>query len=208
MLHDDDPQKSLAALSSIGSVREELSRIADPDLQASLPHVSAARPNKTTIPNRTIASARSWATRRRPAPAFAFSGRMPREDWARSSSPAIPSSTARSRSRRSRIQFADDPRFRARFEFEAEVTGGLEHPGIVPVYGLGHTSGRPAVLRDAVHQGGQPQGGDPAVPRGGPAAGPRIRASGRWRCASCWDGSSTSATPSPTPTAAACCTAT
>src|SRR5205823_14269621 len=30
------------------------------------------------------------------------------------------------------------------FEFEAEVTGGLEHPGIVPVYGLGHTpDGRP-----------------------------------------------------------------
>ena len=41
-------------------------------------------------------------------------------------------------------QFADDPRHRARFEFEAEVTGGLEHPGIVPVYGLGHTpDGRP-----------------------------------------------------------------
>ncbi len=27
---------------------------------------------------------------------------------------------------------------------EAEITGGLEHPSIVPVYGLGHTSdGRP-----------------------------------------------------------------
>ena len=31
-----------------------------------------------------------------------------------------------------------------RFVFEAEVTGGLEHPGIVPVYGLGrHPDGRP-----------------------------------------------------------------
>ncbi len=41
-------------------------------------------------------------------------------------------------------QFADDPRYRARFEFEAEVTGGLEHPSIVPVYGLGRTAnGRP-----------------------------------------------------------------
>jgi len=27
---------------------------------------------------------------------------------------------------------------RSRFVFEAEVTGGLEHPSIVPVYGLGH----------------------------------------------------------------------
>jgi tetratricopeptide (TPR) repeat protein len=31
-----------------------------------------------------------------------------------------------------------------RFVFEAEITGGLEHPGIVPVYGLGrHADGRP-----------------------------------------------------------------
>src|SRR5208282_765795 len=39
---------------------------------------------------------------------------------------------------------ADDPDSRARFLREAEVTGGLEHPGIVPVYGLGHDAdGRP-----------------------------------------------------------------
>lgn len=39
---------------------------------------------------------------------------------------------------------ADRPEARARFVVEAEVTGGLEHPGIVPVYGLGHyADGRP-----------------------------------------------------------------
>ncbi|MDE2508659.1 MAG: serine/threonine protein kinase, partial [Planctomycetota bacterium] len=39
---------------------------------------------------------------------------------------------------------ADDPASRARFVLEAEVTGGLEHPGIVPVYGLGtYGDGRP-----------------------------------------------------------------
>lgn len=39
---------------------------------------------------------------------------------------------------------ADSPEARARFVVEAEVTGGLEHPGIVPVYGLGHyADGRP-----------------------------------------------------------------
>src|SRR5262249_51982501 len=39
---------------------------------------------------------------------------------------------------------ADDPNSRARFLLEAEVTGGLEHPGIVPVYGLGtYADGRP-----------------------------------------------------------------
>ena len=39
---------------------------------------------------------------------------------------------------------ADDPVSRQRFVLEAEVTGGLEHPGIVPVYGLGtYGDGRP-----------------------------------------------------------------
>ena len=39
---------------------------------------------------------------------------------------------------------ADDPVSRQRFVLEAEMTGGLEHPGIVPVYGLGtYGSGRP-----------------------------------------------------------------
>jgi tetratricopeptide (TPR) repeat protein/tRNA A-37 threonylcarbamoyl transferase component Bud32 len=57
-------------------------------------------------------------------------------------------------------QHADDPRSRQRFELEAEITGGLEHPGIVPVYGMGrHFDGRPyyamrfikgSSLRDAI----------------------------------------------------------
>ncbi len=39
---------------------------------------------------------------------------------------------------------AADPDSRQRFLLEAEVTGGLEHPGIVPVYGLGtYEGGRP-----------------------------------------------------------------
>src|SRR4030095_1034706 len=39
---------------------------------------------------------------------------------------------------------ADDATSRQRFLLEAEITGGLEHPGIVPVYGLGsYGDGRP-----------------------------------------------------------------
>lgn len=41
-------------------------------------------------------------------------------------------------------EFADDQHSRQRFLLEAEVTGGLEHPGVVPVYGLGvNADGRP-----------------------------------------------------------------
>src|SRR5262249_27651855 len=41
-------------------------------------------------------------------------------------------------------QHADDPASRQRFVLEAEITGGLEHPGVVPIYGLGtYGDGRP-----------------------------------------------------------------
>jgi serine/threonine-protein kinase len=43
-----------------------------------------------------------------------------------------------------RPEFADNTRARSRFVREAEVNGNLEHPGIVPVYGLGiGEGGRP-----------------------------------------------------------------
>ncbi len=39
---------------------------------------------------------------------------------------------------------ADDPDSRGRFVQEAEITGKLEHPGVIPIYGLGRdATGRP-----------------------------------------------------------------
>ena len=41
-------------------------------------------------------------------------------------------------------RFADDPQVRQRFMLEVQVTGRLEHPGVVPVYSLGRDGhGRP-----------------------------------------------------------------
>src|SRR5438874_9526828 len=38
--HANDPEQSLASVSSVGSVRQQLQEVADSDLQASLGHVS------------------------------------------------------------------------------------------------------------------------------------------------------------------------
>src|SRR5262249_46142582 len=49
-LHGNDPERSLAALSPLGAARQELQQIADPDVQASLAHVSAARDSEEADP--------------------------------------------------------------------------------------------------------------------------------------------------------------
>ena len=102
---------------------------------------------------------------------------------------------------------ADDPDSRARFLLEAEITGRLEHPGIVPVYGLGHVRRRPALSTPCGSSGASSL--KEAIDRFHARTSRRAtRASGRWRSASCSGGSSTSATRSPTPTAGGCSTAT
>ena len=60
---------------------------------------------------------------------------------------------------------ADDPTSRSRFLLEAEITGGLEHPGIVPVYGMGvYKNGRPYYAMRFI-RGESLQGSDRAVSR-------------------------------------------
>jgi eukaryotic-like serine/threonine-protein kinase len=138
LLHDDDPRKSLASLSWIGSIRDELSWVADPGVQDTLTHIPAAR--KDTDPDRTASlksagGSTSAGTRFRVLRPHAEGGLGQVHialDTELNRDVALKEIQAR---------FADDPRYRARFEFEAEITGGLEHPGIVPVYGLGHTPG-------------------------------------------------------------------
>ena len=159
-VHGNDPQKSLAVISSIGSVREDLLRIPDHDLHASLSQVSVARNEQNDDPFGTVASASvgdltSTGSRFRILRPHAKGGLgevFVARDTELHREVAL---------KEIQDRYADDPLYRARFKFEAEITGGLEHPGIVPVYGLGHDpSGRPFYamrfirgesLKEAIH---------------------------------------------------------
>jgi tRNA A-37 threonylcarbamoyl transferase component Bud32 len=136
-MHGNDAQRSLAAVSSVGSVRHDLQQIADPDVQASLAQVSAARP--AADPDATRADTASPAARRylilRPHAEGGLGKVFVAEDTELRREVALKEIQER---------HAGQPESRARFLLEAEVTGGLEHPGIVPVYGLGtYGDGRP-----------------------------------------------------------------
>jgi serine/threonine-protein kinase len=140
-LHGGDAQKSLAALSSIGTVRRDLQQVADSDLQASLPYVSAARhPEDDPYPTRlpSVGASTSGGLRFRILRPHARGGLgqvFVARDEELHREVALKEILQ---------QQADHPGHRARFLLEAEVTGGLEHPGIVPVYGLGsYPDGRP-----------------------------------------------------------------
>ncbi len=107
-----------------------------------------------------------------------------------------------------RAYHAYDPVSQARFLLEAKVTGRLEHPGIVPVYGLGrYADGRPYYAMRFI-EGETLEPGNRAVSCTGGTAAQQTRSSGRSRSVACCAASWTPATRSPTRTAAASCIAT
>jgi formylglycine-generating enzyme required for sulfatase activity/tRNA A-37 threonylcarbamoyl transferase component Bud32 len=137
--HGNDPQQSLAAVSSIRSARRDLVEIADAELQASLLHVAvkgADDPQATT--SEATTPSRSRALRfhiLRPHARGGLGEVFVARDDELHREVALKEIHER---------HADHAESRARFLLEAEVTGGLEHPGVVPVYGLGqYADGRP-----------------------------------------------------------------
>jgi serine/threonine protein kinase len=138
--HGDDAARSLAAVTALGSTPEELRLIADDDLQASLANVTtgpgAEDPYATRITS--VGSDTSSGQRFRILRPHAKGGLG-------QVSVALDVELQREVALKEiQDQHADDLNSRSRFMLEAEITGGLEHPGIVPVYGLGtYGDGRP-----------------------------------------------------------------
>jgi eukaryotic-like serine/threonine-protein kinase len=131
--HGGDPQRSLAAMALPSTLIEDLESVADAEVEASmastglssLATVSARQP----IPN----GARYEVLRPHARGGLGLVSVARDAELGRDVA-----------LKEIQDEFADDAENRNRFLREAEVTGGLEHPGIVPVYGLGaFTSGRP-----------------------------------------------------------------
>ncbi len=135
--HQEDPAQSLAVLSSIASARLELEKLQDSDLSRSLGIVAAARveddPYATragvvSLPGQRFEILRPHAGGGLGIVSVARDNEVPREVALKEIRP----------------EAAHNPDARTRFLREAEITGGLEHPGIVPIYGLGtYGDGRP-----------------------------------------------------------------
>lgn len=140
--HGGDAEKSLAAIPAGRSTRESLGRIADADIEASLAQVGANATQNGEGADRTasysVGAATSDGQRFRVLRPHACGGLG-------AVFVALDTELHREVALKQILdKHADDTVSRQRFLMEAEVTGGLEHPSIVPVYGLGsYGNGRP-----------------------------------------------------------------
>ena len=144
--HGGSIERILAAIPTGRSVREGLARLADPDLETTVVRLSSGsgstEPDVDPDSDRTAMLSVGTASSADPR----FRVLRPH---ARGGLGAVFVALDRELHREVALKqilesHADDPVSRQRFLREAEITGGLEHPGIVPVYGLGtDVDGRP-----------------------------------------------------------------
>src|SRR5436190_439266 len=138
--HGGDVQRSLVSLRVEALVHEGLSQLGDEEMQLSLNTCARATPSAGRDAGRAAPTAQGSAAegryRRLRPHARGGLGEV---------SVALDTELQREVALKEiQERFADHPDARMRFVREAEITGNLEHPGIVPVYGLGaDANGRP-----------------------------------------------------------------
>ena len=141
--HGGDVEKSLAAVPGGKSTRASLEKLGDPDLEVTLEHVKSG-PGSTDDGNDGYTAAYSVGSAKSDGQRFRILRPHARGGLG-AVFVALDSELHREVALKQILDdHADDPVSRQRFLIEAEITGGLEHPGIVPVYGLGtDADGRP-----------------------------------------------------------------
>jgi serine/threonine protein kinase len=143
-LHGGDAQKSLAAIPAGRSTRESLARMGAPEIEASLAHAGLDSTERGVYSDLDCTTSYSVGTATSEGQRFRVLRPHARGGLG-IVSVALDTELHREVALKQILdQHADDPTSRQRFLMEAEITGGLEHPGIVPVYGLGsYGDGRP-----------------------------------------------------------------
>src|SRR4051812_18829850 len=143
--HGNDVERGLAAVPAGESIRDGLADLGDPDLGATLGRVGSTHPPThldEDDPDRTAGLSVGLPT----SDGQRFRILRPHARGGLGAVfVALDSELNREVALKQILErHADDPDSRARFLLEAEVTGRLEHPGVVPVYGLGwNTRGQP-----------------------------------------------------------------
>ena len=138
--HDGDAAMSLADIHAGPSTRESLAALGDAELTGTVAHLASRSTEADADPTASYAVGATTGDGQR------FRVLRPH---ARGGLGAVFVAMDAELNREVALKqiidhHADDPGSRQRFLLEAEVTGGLEHPGIVPVYGLGtFANGRP-----------------------------------------------------------------
>ena len=138
--HGNDPQQSLAAISSFSDVTSDFRAIGDPNVQATLDFATAARRDRAdeSTSSYSVGEVTSAGTRFRILRPHAEGG-LGKVSVARDEE--LNREVALKEIKPEHARRAES---RGRFVLEAEITGGLEHPNIIPVYGLGqYADGRP-----------------------------------------------------------------
>ena len=151
--HGGDAQQSLKGLSFVGITVDTLQCLTDPDVQASLLHVPSGADRESGMLSQAASAADPYVDGRTVLT-------PPHSDQSELRFQIL---RPHAEGGLGRVSIAVDREFnrevafkeiksqhlssrdaQQRFLLEAQVTGGLEHPGIVPVYGLGHCqNGRP-----------------------------------------------------------------
>jgi Flp pilus assembly protein TadD len=162
--HGGDAERSLAAALPTGPAGEELCRITGRELAGASTRATPTPP-AATDPNATLTPVPPAAADINAPPTCGPAGLRYRvlRPHARGGlgrvSVALDAELGREVALKEiQERYDADPASRARFILEAEVTGRLEHPGIVPVYGLGrHADGRPyyamrLIKGDSLHE--------------------------------------------------------
>jgi serine/threonine-protein kinase len=139
--HGNDPGQSLAAVGAAGAVRAALAQVPDPGVRATLSealgdsHAGQGLSVQSTVPYQPAATPGQRYVLLRPHAEGGLGEVFVARDEELHRDVAL---------KQIQDRYAQDPVSRARFVLEAEVTGNLEHPGIVPVYGFGqYPDGRP-----------------------------------------------------------------